>query len=620
LTELLAYGFQFLFVLDEKFKEDLETHALEMCEEKDYFRDGKVAVAPILISAVTQKTQETVDEADHDDQSDETDDYNLSRYLISNTVTLHKQGDVSYTQVFDEATRFAEEGSKACYSSAAKARYVESHRNVVIITGNPGMGKTTFSKELVQKMVDPNCRLFGAEFVFNIRFHHIDFDEKMDLLQMLTSGSTIYQNYSRKQRQKILNMLQRSNESICIVMDGIDEANFDETSCPSCCRLDLNQKPKTFLYNLITGKIFPKSKKSITSRSIWFSRSNWDWHSYFSIDLIGFSEESQAQICSDLCKGNDAKKQKLLSFINNRPYLKVYCQVPINCVLLMRSFCELDESEWSDIDSLSAILVSALQQWFLIKLEGEFQIKEIAELAYKGFAKGRLYFDEWDLKKAGINFQNRATFFTNSSKFCKMVSNKTTSYFIHLIWLEFFVAVKLRLFSNFENFKSIIQEIAHPFNVGNPRYEMVLMFLFGLYNKATRRKLLGQLDVKGLNSSSDRKESKIFLKKFVIAILENRMSLYFFRMLSVTRWIYEMRDDEFTKEAANALKPYILLEGKILHSDIPCLNYMLRAREEKLLLSVRNLRIDDSGYQNFIHELSITLNQNSNIEVSHLKP
>ena len=523
--------------------------------------------------------------------------------------------NICHSKLFDEAQQQAEQTSKKCSSPEAKKKHVTRYGNLVFVAGQAGIGKSTFTKLLAKEIVHPKIRLFNAEYLFFLRFRDVDYDIQTDLLLFLTSSASSVPNHSSEERKSILRQLQKS-DSVYIIMDGLDEATIDlETSTPNCNVFSITTA-EVFIKNLLSGTILPRAKKLVTSRPRQLARLPAEGNtSNFVVNILGLDDDGQKQICSDLCGKDTKRRDKILKYICSRPDLKSYCYVPINCILITINFNEIDASNWDDVDSLSAVLITALQKWFLEKLKGEFQTKEISSLAHKGFLDDRIYFRENHLKIAGINFRNTSTFLTNNIRF-QLLNSKKVSYFCHLIWQEFFVAVELRLFTDKEAFKKVIPKL------DSDKYEVVTKFLFGLCNPDKLDDLLDHTDVKGLNSDEDREECKKALKEIAIQTLEKlrdvNMEDYVRSVLPVLGWVYEMKDDDLTQQASKRLKDEIKICGRFLPNDIPSFNYVLRSRETELTLKVLNPQFVGNSFQTFVDAINTTLSRNGNIQVELL--
>ena len=579
-----------------------------MCGEQDHFRKDKINIAPLQISTQTRNIEEV-------DRLKKLGHFHY-RNDITEFFTRKPHEDISYKKILDEAERFANDTSQTCANEDAKAKHICSRGNAVFITGQAGMGKTTLCKLLVSEMLKTEDPLYNAEIVFFIRLRDMKSDKKLHLINFLTSGTL---DFDSAKSEVILKYL--AEKKVIIVLDGLDEANInDKNKQPESTKL--YEKMEVLLTNIIRGNILPQSRKIITSRPRQLARLPEDYHSYFAVNILGLNDEGQKQICTDICQ-NKSQSDKILGFINERPDLKSYCYVPINAILAMSCFNTIDSKEWDTLDSLTIILATTLNRWFLQKLKGNFQYNEIACLAYDFFVKDQYSFTASDLNNYKINYSNTSTFLTNKIRF-ELLNCDEVSYFAHLMWQEFFVALYLRLHWSKKLFKKIASKL------DTDKFEIVTRFLFGLCNIETFKKLFSYADNNQSESKvAEQKECKKTLKKCTIKTLkklfatkdkfDDTNSVYFSSILPHLSRVYEMRDPDFAKEVADCLKNKITVQSDhFLPSDIPTLNYVLRRRQREMILNIKNPRFFWNSFEYFFNELKSVLNERKNIQVKNL--
>ena len=574
-----------------------------ICGERDRIRGDNVKIAPLQIST-RPRNMEQLDQSGH---------FHYRKDVVR--IYSEELSDViPYEEIFEEAERKAKKHAEGCRTEEAKTEHILRYANV-LISGQAGIGKSTLSKLLVEKMLEPNDPLYQAEFVFFIRFRDLDYKQNYDLLEFLTNSASFISSISSEDRTKITQHLEASG-NVCIIMDGLDEADIDLKM--NCSNIDAasHTTAAVFMHHLLLGRLLPRAKKLVTSRPRQLMQLPDDeYSSNLYLDLLGLNDEARSQICSDLCRDDPVKRDRILSRINSRPDLKSLCYVPITCIMVMMSFCSTDLLK-KNLDTLTAILVYAVETWFLKKLEGKFQINKIAVLAYTAFLENRFYFREHHLRNENINFENTTAFLFNNIKF-ELFQGKAKTYFSHLMWQEFFVAVKLRLYSNKEEFQKIVPALE------SDKFEMVARFLFGLCNKQLLDELLDCIENKELNTEADRDECEEILKKFVIeklqrhrdAAIERRGDPYYRSIVPVMGWLYEMDNVNFTKQAAGWLRDEIEFNGEILPGDIVHVNHNLRCRDTGLALKVNYSEFVGGCSNYFFKELDETLTKNPNIKV-----
>ena len=579
---------------------------MEICGEEDEFR-GDIEIASVLLSTESREFAK-LDGTTKFQKF--TENYHYRKEILDIFIKQPSK-IISYHQLFAEAKRDAEDGAIKCSTNAASTRQIQRYSNHVFISGEAGLGKTLFSKFLVQKMLDPNIKLYETEFIFYIKFRDLDHVNEMDFLEFLTIQNPSFAT-TVEDRVKILKYLDTCCK-VSIVMDGLDEADIKLSTNLRKCNFSAKATAVTFIKNLFHGDLFLTAKKIITSRPRQLAQLCHDNilpQSYFVVNLLGLSDEGQQKICSSVCRNDPSEREKLFKYLNSHPDLKSYCYVPVNAIVTMRILKEMRENEREKLASLTRILVTALNVWFLRKLK-PFQAKEIAEMAYEAFCDDRFYFKKWHFNKMGIDVKNLMTFMTNV-RFSFLGGTNIHCYFVHLMWQELFVAFKLILFTDEEKLNDIVP------NLNVVKYEMVLKFLFGLCNEDTQTELLGQVEAKDLNSSTDRKKCKELLRNFAIQKIRESGGSDFKSLIQVFGWIHEMRDDGFTVQAANCLdNEFFVSACQILPTDVSCLNYMIRHRTTSMTLVVGNLEFVGNSFEYFIKELKVTLENNSKIKVSH---
>ena len=578
------------------------TRLHQSCGEEDGFR-GDIDIVPLELSTQSREFAKL----------NKTGHFHHRKEILDIFIKSPSK-IISHSQLFAEAERDAQNRAVNCSTEAAASKLIQRHSKQVFISGEPGIGKSTFCQQLVEDMLDPNTKLYKTEFVFYVRFRDLDYVNQMNFLEFLTMHNPFLVDFAVQDRIKVLEHF-GTCKNVSIVMDGFDEADIKSLANFSKCHLSAKAIAVTFIKNLFFGDIFPFAKKIITSRPRQLAELSGKIlpQFFFVVNLLGLNDDGQRKICDSVCK-NPVQSFNILRYLNSHPDLKSYCYVPVNAIVTMRILKETREDEWKQLDSLTSIFVAALKVWFLRKLSQNesvvFQAKEIAEMAYEAFCNDRFYFKKWHFNEMGVDLKNLMTFMTNV-EFFLFNGTDIHCYFIHLMWQELFVAFKLILFTDEEKLTDIIS------NINVVKYEMVLKFLYGLCNEDTQTELLGQVEAKNLNSSTDRKKCKELLRNFAIQKIRESGGDDFESLIEVFGWIHEMRDDGFTVQAADCLDNKFFIRRQVLPTDVPCLNYMLRHRTTPMTLHVMNPELVGNSFEYFMKELKVTLENNSKIKVSH---
>ena len=401
-------------------------------------------------------------------------------------------------------------------------------------------------------------------------------------------------------------------------MDGLDEADVDLKMNYLNINTASHTIAATFIHHLLSARLLPRAKKLVTFRPRQLMCLPNEYSSNLYLYLLGINDKGQSQICNDLCRDDLYKGDKILNCINSRPDLKSLCYNPILCILTMMSLYSKD-SLTRNLDTLTAILVYSIEMWFLNRLKRKFQIKNISVLAYKGFLENRFHFRERHLRN--INFENTTAFLYNDIKF-ELFQGMVATCFAHVIWQEVFVAIKLRLYSNKEEFLKIVPQLE------SDKFEMVAKFLFGLCNQQTLYELLDCVEDEELNTKADWDKYEEILKNFVIEKLKRHRDAsfnpsvrfqknpYFRSIVPVMDWLNEMGNISFTKQAAGWLRNCIEINGEIFPCDIVSVNYIVRCCGIGLALEVFDPKFVGGCSSYFFNELDETLDKNLNVQVS----
>ena len=580
-----------------------------------------VNIAPLQISTQSRDWKQ-IDEVGHFHHRED----------ILQVFTKAPSGNIEHADLFKEAINQAKAQAHSQTTNAeAEEAYILRHGNVVGVTGHAGIGKTTLTKLLVEKVIDQ--KLFDVDYVFYLRFRDITYKKEVNVLQFLTNEQSIFAGESQEHIKYLLEALDQ-NFRVLIVMDGLDEAPLKgmDKKFDAKCSIHSTRDAASFIKNILSGNILPRAKKLVTSRPRQMYELHDDYKPRFMVNVLGLNKAAQCQICGDIACDDEKLKNNILDFLQRHPDLSSYCYVPVNCILIM--FCisanikEAIVDPMKTMDSLTTIMVAALG---LFIENGHlhdkpFQIKCLCKLAFNGFKDNHLYFQLIDLENAEIDPQNASAFLTaglDSNKTLKLwEGTETKFYFSHLILQEFCVAVFIKLYLTLAEFEELVPTL------DSSRYQMVTKLLFGLCNGDTLA-YLEKLHTKTcgykLELAEDaKKRSKEQLQNLVLQHLDKlsrgTTKKYVFNVFQICSWVYEMRDDEFTKKVVDALQNKLVVTGEILPNDVPGFYYMLRFKKSPLTLSVVAPSFVEEALGRFFVEMDKTFKAtNLKVEVNTQK-
>jgi len=410
----------------------------------------------------------------------------LRREDIKKIFDQAPQADIQPHELFQRSVENAKlEADKLCSSEVAKMNYIAKYSNVVGVYGQPGIGKTTFTKLLVRQLL--KGQIFDEiTFLFFIFVKNVNFQQTMNLLQFLVSTCLPSWQHDTASDTRLLNVL-HNDPNVVIIFDGLDEASVGSISqrCPSCT-LHGSSTADVFICNLLGGNLLPLAKKLVTSRPKQIFDLNVDHRPHLLVEVLGLGEAARIDIGRQICGD---KLPEVQSFLRDHPSISAYCYVPVNCILTYVYLSKHVTAEVS-LTSMTDVLMSSYSDYVRSEhLRGqECATRKLATLAWNGFLKRKYVFDHHDLATSGIDQATSAAFLsmsvTNSVNVkMSILEIDRRSYFSHLIWQEFFAAVMFMAFLPAVEFQKYLASFS------DPAWEVVAKFVFGLCNEQIVSKL-----------------------------------------------------------------------------------------------------------------------------------
>ena len=490
------------------------------------------------------------------------------------------QGDIILVDLFKHAEELVKkQARKKTRNFAAWKKYIATHGNIVGLSGQAGIGKTTLTKQLVKKVL--NKEVLDIDFLFYVSLKKVNYDKEVSVLQFLLTNLDSSWEHDPTSDKLLLKQLDES-EKVMIIFDGLDEATIDlKQQCPNAKLYDVTT-PEVILKNILDGNILRKSKKLITSRPRQMLELKAQYRPHCIVDVLGINLEAQHQLCKDICKDNC---EKVLNELLNHPELLAQCFVPIICIFTIYCLHEkhLYRNQTPLFPSVTSIILNVLETFTTHEIaRSEFELEKLSKLAWEGIRRKKYEFTEKDIKKSELNKESlNAILITNTE--IRLMNVAKITYFSHLILQEFFSAVYLILFLPLCELKDVLFDNDEQF--GN--LDVVKTFLFGLCNASTYKRLT-DLQITLFPDYSQFDEKKSFLEEFVCEITEDCLSDdEFSEYLVICSLLYEMQDQELTKKAVDCL-PELLKIGRdnIFPHDVCSLFYVLQKRQQLLQMSI----------------------------------
>ena len=514
---------------------------------------------------------------------------------VPQTLSKEPTGDVSIDNMFDKAKQHAQELTPHNQNLTEEER--APFGSLIAVIGQAGIGKSTLTKSILKQILEKD--LFSVNYPFYLQFRDIDYTQDTNLLSLLAQTLSLPWINNSERRDAVLTALSIRSDVI-LIMDGFDEAVIDNSTIPTT-NLHAFAKPEVFIKNILRGEIFGNAKKIITSRPRQLLELPKEIRPNYILNILGLKTDEQHQICKDVCK-EDA--DEVFYHIQQQPSIATYCYVPCNCILVMHAIHSMKNLQTNKnrqvsmpetITDIFAIVVCL----FVISPHvrgtcSDILLQKLARLAWEGFKTRKFTFSENELRKAQISEAELNLFLIASftpSEMTFVGGSKKAFYFSHLLIQEFLAALYLFYFSSLKEFEQLvtgksfgsIRYLKPKFRLTDGDWEIVTKFLFGICNKKTQARLSDTFSE--LEFSESVKVNT--LCKFALNNLPNQSTSdnsYFPKLIPVCNWVHEMHDDDFATKIADCLKKKIIINGKVLPSDVASLNYVLCHRQAPIYL------------------------------------
>ena len=488
-------------------------------------------------------------------------------------------------------------------NAAAEEKYITTHGNWVGISGQAGIGKTTLTKQLLEKVLKKE--MLDIDFLFYVSLNKVDYEVKMSVLQFLLTNLDSCWEHDCDLDKEILKRLEES-DNVMIIFDGLDEATIEPgKQCPNA-NIYVERKPEILLKNILNGNILRKAKKLITSRPRQMLELQEQYRPHCIVDVLGINLEAQRQISNDIC-GDDS--EKVLEELLNHPELLAQCYVPIMCIFTVYWLHQkqLHPDKTITFPSVTNIMLNMLETFAehgIAKCE-EFELEKLSKLAWEGLRHKKYEFSENEIKESKLKKESLNTLLTTGAKAktqLRLLNVQKITYFSHLILQEFFSAAYLILFLSLSEFEKVISHKNK--QLGN--LDVVKNFIFGMCNTTTHKHLIA-LESSLCPDISNFNKKKSFLEQFVCKYARDSTFNKFSNYLEVCTMLYEMHDRELTKKVVERFpkKWEISSKNNMFPHDVGSLFYALQERQKLLKLEINNPTFVGDSFGRFMSKIAV---------------
>ncbi|CAK8689584.1 unnamed protein product [Clavelina lepadiformis] len=511
-------------------------------------------------------------------------------------------------QIFSAAKQSAQqEAYRKFRNETDQGNFICTHGNVVGVIGQAGIGKTTLTKLLTKAILEGDLDI-QAQYIFHIAFRNVDFTVEFNLLELLLMSSLCEWEHDDESDFKILHHLNQC-ENLVLIFDGFDEAaiNHPKRLAPNVS-LTRRSTAETLIKNILSGRLLPRAKKLVTSRPRQLYELHPCYIPRFLVSILGLTEASQKKLCLKIC--GDVSSQ-VMQYLDANPDVNAHCYVPVNCILTMHCiYSNIQDGEGSSLKSITSVMTYALDGFVRSEhMHGhESEVAKLADLAWNGFKQQKIIFSEADLAEVDISSKTLHSFlntFVDSHVGLKILEGDKESYFSHLIWQEFFVAVKMIYFM----VPTELQLWFHKF--GESRFEVVSKFAYGICAKETSKRLRKIFPLVSESHLTNRKEMlKEFLLECTPVSFENMATRY----LRVCGWLKEANLTDFNHAVSHAMPSTICLSCDLLPSDAVNLHYHFCSTRVQWFLKLELSRCSGGSLYRLFREIAATI-QRHNVKI-----
>ena len=490
------------------------------------------------------------------------------------------------------------------FNEAAK-QIEDNQKNLVAVIGHPGVGKSTLTKEILRKTVEKN--LYKATYVFYLKFRDIDYKKETDLLTFLTADSLPLEWKSKHDRRNAVLRKLDEDEKVLLILDGLDEAVLHNSNV--WANFESVVIPEIFIKNILSGQIFFKAKKLITSRPRQLYELPQNLLPKFVLQISGIDQAAQRQLCQYICK---EQSDQVFSLVKDQPDLVSYCFNPAICALVMHCIYHVhyilkSKNNPRTISNVFAYVLSLFvgtKHFSRIALP---ILENYAKLAWKLFKNNKLYFHPSDLEIAKVSQSELIAFLVTTTADGKlaMVKGEPTKrmYFSHLLWQELLVAFYFLYFCSAEELKKQLEFL----DFGEGKMETIIKFMFGLCDCFCSDILKEKFGLFYPNEHARILKEwafsnmKFFSKNRFVLVEDNsdnesesdnekdrNTQVNFDECRPLLSWAHEMSDELFSREISERLPNKLHFNyDQVIHStDIAVLHNLFSAR--KNLKDIKN--------------------------------
>ena len=339
------------------------------------------------------------------------------------------------------------------------------------LVGPPGVGKTTLSKRLVKHQ--------EYKLSIHLRFSEINYRKDLTLQELLLNKKFANLGFTPEKCQKAFSWILVNQSKCLLVLDGLDQAQFDLKDEPTAEDHNASLNVSTIIACLFKKQTFlPKVRIIVTSRPHALNSLHHSLRPDKIYQLQGLSQDDTATLLR--CFAGD-RFEALWSKLNQMgPKLKELCRSPL--ILQMFFLSQINPSETiGEATTLTGIFAIVLENFQRSKHNrGEFHkvLVKLARLAYNTFIKNQITITWNDLKQEDLDENEIHDLIIvipgHRGMSFKVLDVEKTLYFLHQLFHEYYCAWHVCNITD-EGLREFLEQTKHDMS-----FDEVKRFLFGL--------------------------------------------------------------------------------------------------------------------------------------------
>ncbi|XP_077970995.1 NACHT, LRR and PYD domains-containing protein 2-like [Styela clava] len=277
----------------------------------------------------------------------------------------------------------------------------------IAIVGQAGSGKTTFVERMVRDVAENNnlCGDRSSHDQTERRYEIIYFVFIRDLLdsESINAKDLLFGNIITDSSEKSLkygyNWIIENQERVVFFFDGLDQATWSLGGH----HRKINHKDKastpTVMYNVITGHLFPRVKKVVSSREHCIAPLTGDLRPQLIYALVGLSPDDVKRLFIALL--GDIGQQQWDRMSSTSPAIIPLSSVPV--FLIYNAIVQKFNPE-NPPDTMTGVMLEILN--ILLRsqhIRDKQVLHKLKEMAFRAMSEGRVVFTKDELLKFGIN-------------------------------------------------------------------------------------------------------------------------------------------------------------------------------------------------------------------------